>query len=334
MNKPFNPLLGETYELTLPSPGYRIVCEQVSHHPPISAYHGESDRFILRGSVQPKLRFWGKSIEIKPDGFVNLELKRHKEVYTWRNVNCCVHNIIVGKLWFEQVCFDSLVFDVSSMFQSVNQYGAMEIQNHTRNVKAVLNFKQAGWFGKDLNRVDGFVYSGGEKVKFLYGKWTDYLKSADVGDYQEHLKESPQRAFKVPDKPIDSSSTNGTSFNTPLKMLSKVTRQLTGSSLDDSSDVTDDSHASEPQGLDGEIPKSDSSQSLDIPNSRFLWRVASRPDYAEEYYNFTALAMILNQESPDVKDILPPTDSRFRPDVRILERGDVGQYYFYYPPSV
>lgn len=103
MNKPFNPLLGETYELTLAAPGYRIVCEQVSHHPPISAYHGESERFILRGSVQPKLKFWGKSIEVKPDGFVNLELKRHKETYTWRNVNCCVHNVIVGKLWFEQV---------------------------------------------------------------------------------------------------------------------------------------------------------------------------------------------------------------------------------------
>lgn len=104
MQKPFNPILGETYELSLEDQAFRIVCEQVSHHPPISAYHGESKHYAIHGSVQPKLKFWGKSIEVKPDGWVNVRLKRHDEVYTWKNVNCCVHNIIVGKLWFEQVC--------------------------------------------------------------------------------------------------------------------------------------------------------------------------------------------------------------------------------------
>lgn len=28
---------------------------------------------------------------------------RYNEVYTWNNVNSCVHNIIVGQLWIEQV---------------------------------------------------------------------------------------------------------------------------------------------------------------------------------------------------------------------------------------
>jgi hypothetical protein len=36
---------------------------------------------------------------------------RHNEAYTWTNPTCCVHNIIVGKLWIEQ-------------------YGNMEITNH------------------------------------------------------------------------------------------------------------------------------------------------------------------------------------------------------------
>lgn len=209
----------------------------------------------------------------------------------------------------------------------------MEVQNHTHKVKAVLNFKQAGWFGKDLNRVDGFIYSQGEKVRFLYGKWTEYLKSAQVSDYEEYLKESPQRSFKAPDKPVDVSNTNGSVFNTPLKMMSKVnslTRHVTGASADDSRcDVTDDSSLpAESPDSDGEIPKSDSSQSLDIPNSRFLWRVTHRPDHAEDYYNFTSFSMILNQEFPELKDNLPPTDSRFRPDVRILELGEVGAYNF------
>ena len=28
---------------------------------------------------------------------------RYKETYTWQNVNCCIHNIIVGQLWVEHV---------------------------------------------------------------------------------------------------------------------------------------------------------------------------------------------------------------------------------------
>ena len=35
--KPFNPLLGETYELFIPGK-LKFIAEQVSHHPPISAY--------------------------------------------------------------------------------------------------------------------------------------------------------------------------------------------------------------------------------------------------------------------------------------------------------
>lgn len=100
LSKPFNPLLGETYELVREDVGFRMVCEQVSHHPPVSAFHAESPHFKVHGSVYPKLKFWGKSIEIKPEGHLSVELRSHGETYTWTNVNCCIHNIIVGKLWF------------------------------------------------------------------------------------------------------------------------------------------------------------------------------------------------------------------------------------------
>ena len=103
LNKPFNPLLGETFEYEIEDQGIKVVFEQVSHHPPVSAWHAESPHFILHGTICPKLRFWGKSIEIKPDGTITLKLKSKPDVYTWKSVNCCIHNIIIGKLWFEQV---------------------------------------------------------------------------------------------------------------------------------------------------------------------------------------------------------------------------------------
>ena len=103
LNKPFNPMLGETFELFLPETETRIVLEQVSHHPPISVWHAESPHFVFRGSMNPKLRFWGKSIEVKPEGDLTVELKSTGEVFTWKSISCCVHNIIVGRIWFEQV---------------------------------------------------------------------------------------------------------------------------------------------------------------------------------------------------------------------------------------
>ena len=38
---------------------------------------------------------------------------RYNEVYTWNNVNTCVHNIIVGQLWIEQVLFTFLEINIT-----------------------------------------------------------------------------------------------------------------------------------------------------------------------------------------------------------------------------
>jgi len=41
--KPFNPILGETYEYLCPQ--FKYIGEQVSHHPPISAGHADSEHY-------------------------------------------------------------------------------------------------------------------------------------------------------------------------------------------------------------------------------------------------------------------------------------------------
>jgi len=45
LKKPFNPILHETYEYI--TQGYRFFAEQVSHHPPITAFHIEGQGFEL-----------------------------------------------------------------------------------------------------------------------------------------------------------------------------------------------------------------------------------------------------------------------------------------------
>ena len=46
-HKPFNPLLGETYECVRDDKGFRFIGEQVSHHPPISACHADSKNYVF-----------------------------------------------------------------------------------------------------------------------------------------------------------------------------------------------------------------------------------------------------------------------------------------------
>ena len=67
----------------------------------MSAFHAEGtdNKFVFRGSIYPKTKFWGKSIEFQPRGVLTVELG--EEMYTWTNVSCVVHNIVMGTLWME-----------------------------------------------------------------------------------------------------------------------------------------------------------------------------------------------------------------------------------------
>ncbi|XP_035419951.1 oxysterol-binding protein-related protein 1 isoform X3 [Cygnus atratus] len=176
--KPFNPLLGETYELIRDDLGFRLLSEQVSHHPPISAFYAEglNNDFVFHGSIYPKLKFWGKSVEAEPKGTMTLELLEHSEAYTWTNPTCCVHNIIVGKLWIEQ-------------------YGNVEITNHKTGEKCVLSFKPCGLFGKELHKVEGYIQDKSKKkLCALYGKWTECLYSVDPATFEAYKKNDKKNA--------------------------------------------------------------------------------------------------------------------------------------------
>lgn len=147
-----------------------------------------------------------------------------------------------------------------------------------------------------------------------------------IDDYEEFLKANNNK-FRAPDKPSEEISSQ---LYTPRKMISKLntfTRQLTGGSID-SNDSIDSPKSLPPEDPNGEIPKSDSSHSLDISNSRILWKVTPRPENSPQYYYFDAFTYGLNEFPQDSAALekLPCTDSRFRPDIRKLEKGDLGQF--------
>ncbi|KAJ7987190.1 hypothetical protein DPEC_G00336180 [Dallia pectoralis] len=165
--KPFNPLLGETYELDrLDDFGYRSICEQVSHHPPAAAHHVTSQRgWTLWQEITIDSKFRGKYISIMPLGCIHLQFHASGNHYVWGKVTSTVHNIIVGKLW-------------------IDQSGDIEIVNNRTKDTCHLKFVPYSYFSRDLPRkVTGVVAdSEGTAHYILSGTWDDKMESAKVVD--------------------------------------------------------------------------------------------------------------------------------------------------------
>ncbi|TSO05457.1 Oxysterol-binding protein-related protein 6 [Bagarius yarrelli] len=61
----------------------------------------------------------------------------------------------------------------------------------------------------------------------------------------------------------------------------------------------------------------------DPPSAICIWRVNPLPEDYQQYYGFTQFTVELNELNESIRPFLPPTDTRFRPDQRLLEEGDV-----------
>ena len=56
------------------------MAEQVSHHPPISACHCESDRYTYWAEANIQNKFAGNTLEVDPKGQFHVILKESNEV--------------------------------------------------------------------------------------------------------------------------------------------------------------------------------------------------------------------------------------------------------------
>ncbi|XP_018429158.1 PREDICTED: oxysterol-binding protein-related protein 3 isoform X2 [Nanorana parkeri] len=221
-SKPFNPVLGETYESINELKGYRFIAEQVSHHPPVSACHAESDKFALYQDIRWKNKFWGKSMEIVPVGTTHLILPGFEDHYEWNKVTSCIHNILSGQRWIEH-------------------YGEIIIKN-TKNdgCHCKVTFIKTKYWNPNVHEIEGTVMDkNGKVVHRLFGKWHESIFCGS------------------PSSPV------------------------------------------------------------------CIWRTNPMPKDSELYYGFTKYALQLNEFDPKTKLLLPCTDSRFRPDQRLLEEGNV-----------
>uniref|UniRef100_A0A667WJA6 Oxysterol-binding protein n=1 Tax=Myripristis murdjan TaxID=586833 RepID=A0A667WJA6_9TELE len=163
--KPFNPLLGETFELDrLRECGYRSLCEQVSHHPPAAAHHAISERgWTLRQEITLASKFRGKYLSIMPLGSIQCIFEKSNNHYSWKKVTTTVHNIIVGKLW-------------------IDQSGEIDVVNHRTGDRCHLKFAPYSYFSRDVARkVTGVVTDKDGKAHYvLSGTWDEKMEFSRV----------------------------------------------------------------------------------------------------------------------------------------------------------
>mmetsp|Transcript_6493 Transcript_6493/g.19707 ORF Transcript_6493/g.19707 Transcript_6493/m.19707 type:complete len:438 (+) Transcript_6493:98-1411(+) len=86
--KPYNPILGEVFRCKFKHADAQdgetyLVCEQVSHHPPIAAVHLNNPKlgFEMNSMNRPEPRFYGNYIELKLHGIIRIYLHDFDEEY-------------------------------------------------------------------------------------------------------------------------------------------------------------------------------------------------------------------------------------------------------------
>jgi len=171
IRKPFNPMLGETFELVrtekeVPG-GFRLLVEKVSHRPVQMAIQADSANWSFSQSPAPIQKFWGKSAELITDGRVRVTLRLQDgsdELFSWNVATAFLRNIVMGEKYVEPV-------------------GTMTVTNESTGAKAVIEFKQKGMFSgrsEDI-QVETYGADGAPTGFGLVGTWTSHLKMTESG---------------------------------------------------------------------------------------------------------------------------------------------------------
>ena len=204
IRKPFNPMLGETFELVREDRGFRFLSEKVSHRPVRMALQAESKDWAFTQSPMPTQKFWGKSAELITEGRVRVVLHQSGDRFSWAPANSFLRNIIAGEKYVEPV-------------------GSMTIVNESTGEQAVATFKAKGMFsGRSEDVSVQLSDSYGDALSLgLVGKWTSSLSFTE-GD-QLHSQESP--LWAVTDASHDMSCGYGlTSFAASLNEITVLER--------------------------------------------------------------------------------------------------------------
>jgi hypothetical protein len=207
--KPFNPLLGETYENHRPDKGFRYLSEKVSHNPLIFACHCASIEpgWEVWGEARPKSKFWGKSMELNSLGTTHITFKNSlsgsdkSDHFVYNKSVTWMRNIVGGTKYIEQA-------------------GEVKITNLTTGEFAKIVFKESTlWTSSNQEAKATLHDSKGNIVHKLTGQWNNNLMI-------EKSKDNLEIIWKA--KPLPSNADSMYCFTSFAMELNEVTPDIEG----------------------------------------------------------------------------------------------------------
>ena len=161
--KPFNPIIGETYEYFNNNLNFRYYSEQVSHKPPVNAYVGETPDFILYGDTlgDTSFKIFKGGMELSFNNKIHILFKKSGDHYTYIPPNAIAKGLMKPPLY-------------------VDYYGDVLIQNiNNPAYKCELKFIEESWAPNSLGNFEGTVYNNNKIIYLLGGNWKNNIYMTD-----------------------------------------------------------------------------------------------------------------------------------------------------------
>ena len=192
--KPFNAIIGETYEFFDNKNNFRYYSEQVSHHPQITAFIGETPEFALYGDTKNSTSFkiLKGAMELSFKNKIHLHIKSTNDHFNYNLPNLMIKGFLKSPIH--------------------NDYnGTTIIQNETfPENKAELKFIEESWTNSELGLIEGKIYCGDKIIYLIEGNWTDSIFLIDndnkenkiellkLDKNQEYLKNGNDKDYNLP----------------------------------------------------------------------------------------------------------------------------------------
>ncbi|GAB6031098.1 Oxysterol-binding protein- protein 8 [Chamberlinius hualienensis] len=176
LKKPYNPILGEVFRCYWyhPTTNSRTfyIAEQVSHHPPISAFYvtNRQDGFYITGSILAKSKFYGNSLSAILDGKARLHLLTRGEDYELTMPYAHCKGILLGTLTMEMG-------------------GKVTIDCEKTGYSTDIEFKLKPFLGgpESTNVVVGKIRLGKETLATIDGHWDQEIFITDKRTQERQL---------------------------------------------------------------------------------------------------------------------------------------------------
>ncbi|XP_011413025.3 oxysterol-binding protein-related protein 8 isoform X5 [Magallana gigas] len=186
LKKPYNPIIGETFRCYWKHPKTDsrtfYIAEQISHHPPVSAFHitNRQDGFNISGSILAKSKFYGNSLSAILDGTAKLTFLKRGEDYLITMPYAHCKGILIGTLTMEMG-------------------GKVTISCPKTSYRAEVEFKLKPFLnmGEASNKIIGKLKVGSDTLATLEGHWDQDIYIRDRSTGESHLFWSPTVEVKA-----------------------------------------------------------------------------------------------------------------------------------------